>query len=181
MIVTMIRNTVMKGLSLLLVAAALGACTQAAATQQPKAAPVAEPSEAPPPLDSDALVSPLASPLGASRGSDTGVEIKVAQIDSVELVISPSEPSLVVAKVVGLLGDSCTTLGDTEQDVQDRKILIKVVTNRPAGRMCSAVVKDFSTEIPLEIDGLTSGDYIVDVNGMTRGLRIGDNGAPAIP
>ncbi len=150
-----------------------------AAPEQP--APSDKPA-AEPPVDADPLVSPIESPLAAGGKKMVGdVEISDAKVDQVELLIDKGDPKMASVKVSGYLGDSCTDLSETEQDVVDNKILVRVRTSRPAGRMCAAVVKDFSTEIPLEIDGLAAGEYIVDVNGLTRGLRVDAQGALSIP
>jgi hypothetical protein len=152
---------------------------QPAAPAQP--APVDQPAGEPP-VDSAPLVSPLESPLPAGGKKQVGdVEIGDAKVDKIELIVAKDDPKQATVKVGGFLGDSCTDLADTEQDVVDGKIVVRVRTSRPAGRMCAAVVKDFSIEVPLELDGLAAGEYIVDVNGLTRGLKVDAQGGLSIP
>ena len=67
--------------------------------------------------------------------------------------------------VQGSFPDSCTSLGEVTQTVEDNTISVTLTGVQPADMMCAQVLTPFEETIPLDVSGLPAGEYTVDVNG----------------
>jgi inhibitor of cysteine peptidase len=122
-----------------------------------------------------ATIPPTEAP-SATPGSDPhGIEptpgaviTGTAQIETIDLLILESFPVQIHAKVVGYLGDGCTTLGEITQVREDDTFLISITTSRPAEAICTQQLVGFEETIPLDVAGLPAGTYTVDINGVTE-------------
>ena len=123
----------------LLLAGLLSACTM---TPTPSQSPVS-----PPPTTGNVL-----------RG--------LAAVKHVDLMQLESFPVQVHARIQGELSDSCTQLGPITQTRAGGTITVVVPTVRPADAVCTTIVGEFDQTVPLEVNGLPAGEYIVDVNGV---------------
>lgn len=86
-------------------------------------------------------------------------------VDSVDVVITRSQPVQVNVEVRGNLPDSCTKRAGVTQDRTGNAFVITITTTRPAGAMCMQVLTPFQESIPLDVTGLKAGPYTVTVNG----------------
>jgi inhibitor of cysteine peptidase len=99
-----------------------------------------------------------------SSGSQT--IIGLAMIESIEIMILESFPVQVHVRIKGILGDSCTTLHQITQTRVENTFTITVTTTRPAEAVCADIITRFEKGIALDVYGLPSGTYIVDVNSV---------------
>lgn len=123
--------------------------------------------------DVPAVPAPLALPttgpspdrprVPASRlgGAATGT----LPVDSVDVVVTRSQPVQVNVEVRGNLPDSCTKRAEVTQDRTGNAFVITITTTRPAGAICTQVLTPFQESIPLDVTGLKAGPYTVTVNG----------------
>lgn len=89
-----------------------------------------------------------------------------ARIQQVEVVVEGSEPVTVTVVARGYLPDGCSQVADIEQTREDKLFRVSIMTTRPAGMMCTAVIRNFEKSIQLDVTGLSAGSYRVDVNGI---------------
>lgn len=119
------------------------------------------------------LLMVLATPIFAQDATPEAVIIGTAYINDIFIL----EVDGLSVAVTGELNDSCTTVGNITQTVQDQKISIVIETTRPADAFCAMVLETFNITIPLEIADLPAGDYTLDVNGTTVGFTLGASAA----
>ncbi len=117
----------------------------------------------------DPLVSPLKSPVSAPVIGD-------AVVDSVALAINASNKSVLDVKIKGSLGDACTALGAITQRDEKGKVLVSVKTSRDPDKVCAQVIKPFETTVIVSMFTLSAGDYVIDVNGVTKKVNLNDKG-----
>lgn len=164
----------------------LAGCSGAA--QQPAAKPAAKPAEnqaaqnAPGTLDSPIsreAPAPLDSPV--SRGGAGDMAIADALIESVLLKATDTATPKLTAEIKGVLGDSCTSLGEVTQTRDGKLIRVLVKTKRPKDKMCAQVISELKTTIDIDTQGLAAGDHQVVVNGIIAPFKIAANGSFEIP
>ena len=93
----------------------------------------------------------------------------LAGVDAAELLLSGSSPVEVTLSAEGILSVPCVALEDPA--VSRKGNLFSVVlaeTVQAEGEVCVtiAAVTPFQIDIPLDVKGLTAGDYQVDINGI---------------
>ncbi len=100
-------------------------------------------------------------------------------IEQVEVVIMESFPVQVAAIVRGSLPDACTAITGVDATRQDNLFEITLKAEQPAGAACAEVLTPFEERVPLDVEGLPAGTYMVDVNGVQRAFTLAlDNTAP---
>lgn len=97
----------------------------------------------------------------AARGIHEPPEQALAIVDSVTV---ESREGNYFATIQGFYPDSCTSIGDITQDLNETTFEIVVVTTRPANAICAQTLVPFTEQVLLETEGLAPGDYAVDVN-----------------
>ncbi|HLO16678.1 MAG TPA: hypothetical protein VK206_17725, partial [Anaerolineales bacterium] len=110
------------------------------------------------------------APLPTVMPSATSVPETVsrdAQVQSVEVQTSPTDPPQVTAVVHGNLMESCATLGESQVQYASNTFQITVYVNSPAGIGCAQVTTPFETTILLDTKDLPAGSYTVIVNGVS--------------
>ena len=90
-----------------------------------------------------------------------------ATVEEVSVVFLESFPLQVQVVAKGYLADSCTSIDEVIVKQVDNTFTAEITTRRPAKEMCAQIVQPFEKNIPLDVYGLPSGDYTVDVNGVT--------------
>lgn len=93
-----------------------------------------------------------------------------ALVESVQLKMTRSIPAQVIATIEGNLPDGCSELSEITQEVQGDRILIRVMTRRPVDAMCTEALVPFTETYQLDLKGVASGTYTVDVNGVETEL-----------
>jgi hypothetical protein len=92
-----------------------------------------------------------------------------ANVDSVQVEERSDE---YYAIVKGHLPDACTKTDAITQTREGDTIYVTVCTTRPEGMVCAQMLAPYEEEILLNTAGLSSGEYTVDVNGVTSTLTI---------
>lgn len=95
-----------------------------------------------------------------------------AKVTGVEVVVAESYPPQYFAVASGQLPDNCTGIDGSTQTMQARTIKITLVTARPEDAMCTTAVQPFEESIPINVDGLSAGQYTVEVNGVPATLNL---------
>jgi inhibitor of cysteine peptidase len=117
------------------------------------------------------IVSGLA--LGAcgsvNLSNDLSSQAKVSRVEVDRQQGNPPQYSVVVS---GQLPDGCTEISDVDQQVQGRTIRVTVFTARDGEAMCTQATVPFQERIELEVDGLSAGQYALEVNGVTATLNL---------
>ena len=95
-----------------------------------------------------------------------------AKVTSVEVIVAESFPPQYFAVATGQLPDGCTEIDGTTQTMQARTIKITLTTTRPNDAMCTTAVQPFKENIPINVDGLSAGQYTIEVNGVPVNLNL---------
>ena len=69
-----------------------------------------------------------------------------------------------IALIGGDFPDSCSTVCGHEQTVEDDTINIDLFSSRPEDASCSSMLTPFTTEVLVETEGLSPGEYTVTLN-----------------
>ena len=102
-------------------------------------------------------------------------EIGQAMVDSVDVTLKESFPVQVDVMVKGNLPDGCTELGDAKQQLVGNTFNINLETKKlkDSEVMCTEALVPFEKNIPLEnVVGISAGEYIVNVNGVTKVFKM---------
>ena len=98
--------------------------------------------------------------------------LRLAGVESFDIVVLESEPVQVRVVVYGWMSDACTTIRNFEQSVEGTTIRLKIITTRPGDVMCAQMIKRFRETFPLETKDLAPGSYTLDVNGKTQDFAL---------
>jgi|GEM_PF-2318187 len=112
-----------------------------------------------------------ATPAPTAIASTTPVRTlanREAQVQTVEVQISQSNPPQVSAVVRGDLTESCASLGESQVHYVSNSFQITVYVNSPADIGCMQATAPFETTIPLNIKDLPAGNYTVIANGVSK-------------
>ncbi len=114
---------------------------------------------------------------GCEKSSDPSLIRQEARVSEVRVQILESFPVQARAVVQGELPDGCTTIDSIEQSREGNEFRVRILTARPAEAFCTQVLVHFEETIPLEVRGLSAGEYRVVANGVSATFRIEvDNG-----
>ncbi|HIH75616.1 MAG TPA: protease inhibitor I42 family protein, partial [Methanosarcina sp.] len=72
----------------------------------------------------------------------------------------------------GYLPDGCTEIDEIETEREGNVFNITITTKRPKDAICTQAIENFSETIPLEVQGLSAGNYTVNVNGVTGSFEL---------
>lgn len=97
---------------------------------------------------------------------------QAAKVTSVEVIVAESYPPQYFAVASGQLPDGCTEIDGSTQTMQARTIKITLTTSRPDDAMCTTAVQPFKETTPINVDGLSAGQYTVEVNGVPATLNL---------
>lgn len=106
----------------------------------------------------------------ATPPSGSGVIVAPLQIEKLDVLVAESFPPMVSARVVAIIPDSCTTAREPEVSRQGRQISVRLLGERPAGRMCAQVIREHEQSIPL--GAFDPGEYTVTVNEKSATFKI---------
>ena len=102
-----------------------------------------------------------------------------ATVETVEALILEGFPYEVQAYVRGTLGDSCTVLDSVSMSRSGNQFTGVISTTRPADAVCTQALIPFERLIPLDVAGLSAGEYSVSINGIETSFDLAqDNIAP---
>ncbi len=97
--------------------------------------------------------------------------VREAQVQSVEIQFTQTDPVQVYAIVRGNLTESCATFADTQLSYADTTFQIKLLTKSPSDRGCIQVTTPYEQKILLDITNLAPGTYTVTANGFSTGFN----------
>jgi inhibitor of cysteine peptidase len=116
------------------------------------------------------IVSLLITACGSfSTQSANGQEAKVTDV---EVIVAESYPPQYFAVASGQLPDSCTEIDRSTQMMQAQTIKITLTTTRPDDAVCTTAMQPFEETIRINVDGLSAGQYTVEVNGVPAPLNL---------
>jgi hypothetical protein len=108
----------------------------------------------------------IGRPAEAPPPASGAIEPAEVRIERLEVQILESFPVQVNAVVHGSLPDACSLLESVRVTRQGASFQLALLAQRPAQAMCAQVVTPFTEVIPLDVDGLPAGDYLVHANGI---------------
>jgi hypothetical protein len=121
---------------------------------------------------SNATSIPTSVPATPVTTTQAPAALREAQVQSVEIKTSNTEPMQYWAIVRGSLSESCATITDPQISVADNTIQIKVLTLSPTDRGCIQITTPFEQMLALNTANLSPGTYTVVVNGVSAVFTI---------
>lgn len=118
--------------------------------------------------------------VGDRRGNSPENEAKAqvfvyrdADVEEVEVRTGAPQQADVSVVARGVFPDSCTNIDSVMQDRAGAAFFVTLLAARPEGVLCAQVIVPFERAIVLEdTRSASSGDYTVDVNGISKAFRI---------
>jgi inhibitor of cysteine peptidase len=111
----------------------------------------------------DAALAPDATDGGAAA---------LVNVESVEVRVLESFPVQVEAVARGTLPEGCAGVGDESVSRKGDVFEVTLPSGPSDLAVCSAEPASFETAIPLDVQGLAAGTYMVDVNGVTTTFEL---------
>ena len=111
----------------------------------------------------------------ANEGQNTSTEeytSGVANVGSIEILTLESFPVQIQVIAEGYLPDGCTEIDGIKTETEGNTFNINITTKRPKDAMCTQAIESFTETIPLEVQGLSAGNYTVHVNGVTGSFEL---------
>jgi inhibitor of cysteine peptidase len=97
---------------------------------------------------------------------------EVEYIESVLVVYPPAWPEEIQIVVNGFLPDGCTEIYMINPVRSENKYTVKIYTEKKVGSECTAALEPFEETITLDTSGLNSGNYSVDVYGISTNFML---------
>jgi inhibitor of cysteine peptidase len=115
----------------------------------------------------------LASACAGARAleADRAYQAGLAKVERIEVRVHDERPVSVLS-AYGELPDGCTEIDRTLQDRRVSGIDVRLTTRRDSGASCAPEARRFERGILLAIEGLPSGLYFVNVNGVQGTFQI---------
>ena len=119
-----------------------------------------------------------------STPSGTGIKVVHgrAVVESIEVVMDPTDLSQAQVVARGYLPDGCTGIDRVEVHSGRGNLLVSAIitTVRPADFACIQVIRPFEERIAVDLANMPDGTYVVEVNGLTHSFGIGSGGEHGI-
>jgi len=96
----------------------------------------------------------------------------MANVESIEILTLESFPVQIHVIAEGYLPDGCTEIDEIKPEMEGNTFNINITTKRPKDAMCTQAIESFTKTIPLEVQGLSAGNYTVNVNGVTGSFEL---------
>ncbi len=103
--------------------------------------------------------------------------LRAAQVESIEIQLTQTDPAQVNAIVRGNLSESCATLVQPQTILEGNTFEIKVMSSSPADIGCAQVITPYQQTVPLSTGGLAPGTYTVVANGVSTSFSLPDKAA----
>ncbi len=139
---------------------------------------------APPTLAQTPLPA-LSNAPDAALGSQSGMLLSNATIESVEIVLLESFPVQVNAIITGTVPNNCAVIKQVNQGKSGNSFDIAIATSLEGGAMCAELAQPFEKVVSLDVVGLPAGSYTVTASSAnsvsnTFALTV-DNSPPQAP
>ncbi|WP_440946476.1 protease inhibitor I42 family protein [Methanosarcina sp. T3] len=123
------------------------------------------------------------SPANESQNTNTEEYIYgVANVENIDILILESFPVQIHVIAEGYLPDGCTEIDEIKTETEGNTFNISITTKRPKEAICTQAIESFTETIPLEVQGLSAGNYTVNVNGVNGSFELAvDNTLDEIP
>lgn len=95
-----------------------------------------------------------------------------ALVEEIRVDITESRPVRVSVMVKGHLPDGCTRIASSTVKIEVPLITITLRTERPQEAFCTLALIPFEVTLPLDVQRLAPGAYIVDVQGVRETLIV---------
>lgn len=106
----------------------------------------------------------------------------MANVESIDIRTMESFPVQINVVAEGYLPDGCTEIDKISTQKEGNNFNITITTKRPKDVMCTQAIENFTKTIPLEVQGLSAGNYTVNVNGVTGSFELAvDNTLDELP
>jgi len=121
----------------------------------------------------------------ANEGQNTSTEeyiYGVANVESIDILTLESFPVQIHVIAEGYLPDGCTEIDQIKTEMEGNTFNVNITTKRPKEAICTQAIESFTETIPLEVQGLSAGNYTVNVNGVNGSFELAvDNTLDEIP
>lgn len=121
----------------------------------------------------------------ANGGQNTSTEeytYGMANVENTDILTLESFPVQIHVIVEGYLPDGCTEIDEIRTEREGNTFNINITTKRPKEAMCTQAIESFTETIPLEVRGLSAGNYTVNVNGANGSFKLAvDNTLDELP
>lgn len=108
------------------------------------------------------------------QNNTTGEEYtySMANVENIEILTLESFPVQINVVAEGYLPDGCTEVDEINTEKVGNNFNITITTKRPKDAVCTQAIESFEETIPLEVQGLSAGNYTVNVNGVTGSFEL---------
>ncbi|WP_048130128.1 MULTISPECIES: protease inhibitor I42 family protein [unclassified Methanosarcina] len=96
----------------------------------------------------------------------------IANVENIEILTLESFPVQIQVIAEGYLPDGCTEIDKIKPEREGNTFNINITTKRPTDAMCTQAIENFTKTIPLEVQGLSAGNYTVNVNGVNGSFEL---------
>jgi len=96
----------------------------------------------------------------------------VANVESIDILILESFPVQIHVIAEGYLPDGCTEIDEIKTEMEGNTFNVNITTKRPKEAICTQAIESFTETIPLEVQGLSAGNYTVNVNGVNGSFEL---------
>jgi inhibitor of cysteine peptidase len=96
----------------------------------------------------------------------------IANVESIDILTLESFPVQINVIVEGYLPDGCTEIDEIKTEREENNFNINITTKRPKDAICTQAIENFTETIPLKVQGLSAGNYAVNVNGVTGSFEL---------
>ncbi len=130
-----------------------------------------------------ATPTPIMTEIPVTGGEeDEGEPGSVAVVESIEILILESFPLQVNAVIRGTLPDAgCTTVASVEQVREGNTFTLTLVTTTDPLALCAQALTPFEEVVPLDVQDLPAGEYLVVANGFEQAFEFPGNLSPEEP
>jgi inhibitor of cysteine peptidase len=95
-----------------------------------------------------------------------------ATVEKIQIMTLESFPVQIHVLAEGYLPDGCTEVDKVTIEREGNTFTVKISTKRPKDAICTQEIVPFNETTPLDVQGLKSGNYTVNVNGVTGSFEL---------
>ncbi|MDY9927691.1 protease inhibitor I42 family protein [Methanosarcina sp.] len=96
----------------------------------------------------------------------------MANVESIDILTLESFPVQIHVIAEGYLPDGCTEIDEINTEKEGNTFNVNITTKRPKEAICTQAIEDFKETIPLDVQGLSAGNYTVNVNGVIGSFEL---------
>lgn len=127
-----------------------------------------QPNSLTPPPDEPVSSDDTPMPTRTPPGDDVLIE-ENAMVEEVDILLLESFPLQVNVNVKGNLRNGCMTIHDTwAEQIDETTFEVHIQTSSPVDAICTEALVPFEVNVPLDVNGLPAGTYIVKVYDVER-------------